>query len=149
MKKLTLSVAALALLGTLTLGMAEETASANTSIDAKITAIENAKTPEQRVKLMNEFKTTVSTLSQEDRAAAVEQLRATMQANGEQTQTRTQLKERSRVAQMEETQNMQAHQTMEQHRAASQAMGRGMMSGSASASASAGSQSSNNFMRNK
>ena len=155
MRTLTLSVVAVALLGTLTLGMAEEATSANTSIDAQISAIENAKTQEQRVKLMNEFKTTVSTLSKEDRAFAVEQLRSTMQVNGEHTQTRDQVRERMRISQMEEAQNVQAQQQMNQHRAASQAMGESMMSANGAgattggASAGANSNMSNQFMKNK
>ena len=138
MKTLTLSVVALSLLGTLTLGMAEDTASTSINVDAQISAIENAKTQEQRVALVNEFKTNISTLSKEDRTVAIEQLRSTMQANGERTQTHAQVRERTRVAQMEENENIQAQQQMNQHRAASQAMGQGMMSGSMSGGASAG-----------
>ena len=155
MKTLTLSVVALSLLGTLTLGMAEDTASTSINVDAQISAIENAKTQEQRVALVNEFKTNISTLSKEDRTIAIEQLRSTMQANGERTQTRAQVRERTRIAQMEENENMQTQQQMNQHRAASQAMGQGMMSGGASAGISHGtsgastshnSNTQNNFM---
>jgi len=138
MKKLTLSVAAIALLGTLTIGMAAEvSASGSASIDAQITAIENAKTQEQRVELMNKFKTTVSTLSQEDRAAAIDQLRTSMHTHGTHTQSKAQMQARLRVsqAQAQENQNMQTAQNMNQHRAASQAKGEGMMSGSMGAGA--------------
>ena len=143
MKTLTLSVVALSLLGTLTLGMAEDTASTSINVDAQISAIENAKTQEQRVALVNEFKTNISTLSKEDRTVAIEQLRSTMQANGE--QTRAQVRERMRISQMEENENMQTQQQMNQHRAASQAMGQGMMSGSGSG----GANMPNGFMGNR
>ncbi|MBU1657842.1 hypothetical protein KKG72_02180 [bacterium] len=124
MKALKLS-ATLMLLGTLTLGMAE------VSVDTEIDAIQNA-TPQTRVGLVNEFKQTLSTLSAEDRAAAIEQFKASMQANGKelktmtqtqtQTQTKTQTRERNRVNQMEQTSSMQRTQQMNQHQTASNVM---------------------------
>lgn len=57
--------AAILLLGSLTLCMAE------VSTDAQIEALKTA-TNEERVELMNEFKTMLSTLSQEERASAIE-----------------------------------------------------------------------------
>lgn len=66
MKSLRLS-AVLILLGGLTVAMAE------VSIDSQIEALETA-TAEERVELMNEFKSTISTLSQEERVAVIEKL---------------------------------------------------------------------------
>ncbi|OIP54974.1 MAG: hypothetical protein AUK54_05000 [Helicobacteraceae bacterium CG2_30_36_10] len=117
MKTLKLS-AALLLLGTLTLGVAATT-------DEQIAAIQTAETPEQRVALVNEFKATLSTLSAQDRATAIDQLRSTMQAEGAQAQTQTRAQERSRIGQMTEEGNMQRNQNMNQNQAGSQAMGGG------------------------
>ena len=82
MKLLKLSVT-LALLGALTLGMAEDT------IDEQIAAIQSA-SDEDRVELMNEFKENLSTLSEEERTEAITQLRSNVDGDGEQIQTHTQ-----------------------------------------------------------
>jgi len=96
MKVLRLS-AALLLLGSLTLSLAD-----TPTVDEQISAIENATTVEERTDLVNEFKTTLSTLSVEDRAAAVEQLQSVMQDSGlmMQTQTRTQARVQARQGEM-------------------------------------------------
>lgn len=107
--------ATLLLLGTLTLGM-------STTVDEQIGAIEAATTTQERVRLVNEFKTTLSTMSEQERAAAIDQLRTTMQADGEQVQTRTQTRERSRLNQMDETQIMQQNQIRNQNQVGSQYM---------------------------
>jgi hypothetical protein len=77
--KITLSVA---LLGALTLGMADDTAqtdnNTNNSIDAKIEKIQNAPAQE-RVKLMNEFKQQLAKMNQEDRMEAISQMQEKMQ----------------------------------------------------------------------
>lgn len=116
MKTLKLS-ATLLLLGTLTLGVAA-------TIDEQIAAIQTATTQEERVALVNEFKATLSTLSAEDRAIAIDQLRSTMKADGVQAQTQT--RERSRLGQMVEEGNMQRNQNMNQIQAGSQAKGQGI-----------------------
>ncbi|WP_373002982.1 hypothetical protein [Sulfurimonas sp.] len=102
--------ATLMLLGSLTLGM-------SATIDEQVAAIGSA-TPEERVALVNEFKKTVSTLSTEERAEAIAQLRSSMNAKGDQvqTQTRERTRERSRIHQMEQTENMQRTQQMQQNR---------------------------------
>jgi TolA-binding protein len=117
MKSFKLSIVLL-LLGSLTSAIAE------VSIDEQIAAIGTA-TPQKRVELVNEFKKTLSTLSDQERARAITQLRSQMQT-GEETQTRTQTqtmqRERSRVKQMEQTENMQRLQQMSQHQTATQVM---------------------------
>ncbi|QOY54424.1 hypothetical protein HUE87_11180 [Candidatus Sulfurimonas marisnigri] len=114
MKTLTLG-ATLMLLGTFTLGM-------SATIDEQISAIETATTTQERVRLVNEFKTTLSTMSAQERAVAIDQLRSTMQTDGEQVQTRTQTRERSRLNQMDETQLMQQNQIRNQNQVGSQYM---------------------------
>lgn len=114
MKTLRLS-ATLMLLGGLTLGMAE------VSVDAQIAAINGASTQE-RVRLMNEFKTTLSTLSQEEREAAIEKLRSGIATDGEQSKVRERTRERVRVNQMDETKEGQENQRMNQNQVGSQFM---------------------------
>jgi len=106
-------IATLMLFGSLTLGMAE------VSVDDQISAI-IAASPDERVELVNEFKTTLSTLSAEERAEAIDLFRSTIGADGEQLQTRTRTRERVRINQMDETQERQEHQRMNQNQVGSQ-----------------------------
>lgn len=76
-KKILLS---LAVMGTLTLGFADATTPVPTGIDAEITAIQTAK-PEDRVSLMNQFKTQLSNMNAEDRSTAISQMRTKMQGH--------------------------------------------------------------------
>jgi len=119
MKALQLT-AALMLLGSLTLGMADVT------VDEQITAIQNATTDEERVELVNEFKETLSTLSDEERTAAIDELRTTMQADGEalqtQTQAQMQTQQRSRINQTDEAQLLEGTQLMSEGQSAAKAM---------------------------
>jgi len=71
--KVTLSVA---LLGALSLGMADETA----NIDAQIETVQSAPAQE-RVQMMNEFKQKLTTMNQEDRMAAIAQMQEKMHGN--------------------------------------------------------------------
>jgi len=151
MKTLKLS-ATLMLLGTLTLSAATQTDTdtttqnkeqkqeqkqtnsqshmgASASVDAQITAIENAKTPEQRVALVNEFKTTISALSTQERATAISQYRSSMQASNGDAQDAIQTRQRSHEAQMKQTRSTQNAQMMNQYQTANQAMNAGMISG--------------------
>jgi tRNA A37 N6-isopentenylltransferase MiaA len=98
------------LLGTLTMGFAGDMVVENVSVDAQISAIENA-TPEERVVLVNAFKKTLSTLSSEERATAIATFRSTMQANGEQLQTN----QKVRVNQMGQSGSIQRTEMMNQH----------------------------------
>ena len=66
---------ALSLIVTASVGFAASDA----SIDAQIQAIQEA-SPQERVGLMNAFKTQLSTMNAEDRLAAIEQMRTQMQA---------------------------------------------------------------------
>jgi len=121
----TLGLAAtLMLLGTLTL------ASADVTVDDQIAAIAAA-TPEQRTTLVNDFKETLSTLSDKDRAAAIEQMGAAISATGKQQQTQAQTKQRSRIGQMEQNKDTQMGQHMSQQQTASQAMKQGMIKSNA------------------
>ena len=121
MKTMTLSAATLMLLGTLTLGMAEDMTTELT-VDQQITAIKNAPAQE-RVKLMNQFKVRLSTMNEEQREAAITQLRTQTQTQtrtesgngeGDQIQTRTMTQERSRLNEMQQTQQMNQMQQMNQ-----------------------------------
>ena len=114
MRTLRLS-ATLMLLGSLTLGMAELT------VDEQISAI-TAATPQERVRLVNEFKTNLSTMSAKDRAAAMKKFRSKVGDNGEQLQIRDRDRDRSRIHQMDETQERQENQKMNQNRTGSQYM---------------------------
>ncbi|MCJ7765019.1 MAG: hypothetical protein MUP09_03680 [Thiovulaceae bacterium] len=121
MKAITLS-AALMLLGSLTLGMADAT------IDEQITAIKNAPAQE-RVQLMNQFKERLATMNASEREAAIKQMRIQIQARqqsgeneGEQLQMRTQTQERSRVNQMQQTEQMPRMEEMQQRKNGDQEM---------------------------
>lgn len=124
MKTLNIS-AIIVLLGALTLGM-------SATIDEQITAIQATTTVEERVALVNEFKTTILNMSIEERSAAINQLRSTMQANpndplvgtgiGAQTETRLGLRQNVDVSQMQEFQNTQRAQRANQNQVGSQYM---------------------------
>ena len=113
-------LATLALLGISTLAMAEDV-----TVDQQITAIINA-TPEERVHLVNDFKVKLSTLSDEQRAAAIAQLRGSIEPsahqNHKQTQTHMQTRQRSRMHQMEQTESMHAVGSMMQQEVSKQVM---------------------------
>ncbi len=121
MKAITVSAAALMLLGTLTAGMADDI-----SVDDQITTIKEAPAQE-RVKLMNQFKLRLATMNETEREAAITQLRTQIQtrerlneqdanAKAEQAKTRTMTQERSRLHEMQESQQMQQLQQMNQVR---------------------------------
>ena len=119
-------VTTLMLLGTLTLGVAD------VSVDEQIAAISNA-TPEERVALVNDFKETLATMNDDERAAAIAQMRSTMSSSGEQMQTQTQTRQRSRIGQMEQSEGMQHMQQMNQKQTGSQAMQQGSIGSGAGA----------------
>jgi uncharacterized protein YPO0396 len=82
--KFTKIALSLALMGIMSLGMAEDaTTSADTtvSIDAQIEAIQTAPA-EERVELMNQFKQQLMQMNQEQRASAIAALQEKMQASG-------------------------------------------------------------------
>jgi len=110
------------LLGTLTL------ASADVTVDNQIAAIAAA-TPEERTTLVNDFKGTLSTLSDKDRATAIEQMGAAISATAKQTQVQT--RQRSRIGQMQQNKDTQMSQHMNQQQTASQAMKQGMINSNA------------------
>ncbi|MDQ7068402.1 MAG: hypothetical protein Q9M40_10765 [Sulfurimonas sp.] len=122
--KATKTVLSLAVMGTLTLGFAEVT----TTIDAQIQAIQDAPASE-RVELMNEFKTQLSTMNEQERSEAIAQMRTQMQAkmqehseSGEMNheQMRTQTREHAGEMQMEHSEEMNRMQNMNQQQAGSQ-----------------------------
>lgn len=92
---------------------------AEVDVDAQIEALKSA-TPQDRVRLMNEFKTTLSTLSQEERAEAIEQFRSSMEVQNQQIQARERVRERVRLNQMDETMERQENQRMNQNQIGSQ-----------------------------
>ncbi|WP_297434453.1 hypothetical protein [Sulfurimonas sp.] len=81
--KITLSVA---LLGALTLGMADDTATqsnnTNSGIDAQITKIQNAPAQE-RVQLMNQFKEQLANMNVQERTDAIAQMQEKMQGQAQ------------------------------------------------------------------
>ena len=118
MKTLRLS-ATLVLLGALTAGVASTT-------DEQIVAIKTAATTQERVTLMNEFKAQLSTLSADERASAIDQLRATMKGSGEQTPVQVRVRERVRTNQVEGDDAMLRNQNMHQHQTVTQGKGKGV-----------------------
>lgn len=95
---------------------------AEVDVDSQIEALKSA-TPQERVRLMNEFKTTLSTLSQEERAEAIEQFRSSMEVENRQIQARERVRERVRLNQMDETMERQENQRMNQNQVGSQFIG--------------------------
>jgi cell division protein FtsX len=139
----------LALIGTMSLGMAEETTtSAETTtttettvnVDTEIAEIQAAPAQE-RVRLMNQFKQRLATMNEADRAAAIEQLQTRMQTRTQdataeneeavqamtQTRTRTQTRtqEHAQEMQMQTNEQMIQMQNMNQNRAGNQFMNGG------------------------
>jgi len=127
--KITNIALSLALIGTLSLGMAEET---TVNVDAQIAEIQAAPAQE-RVKLMNEFKQQLANMNEADRAAAIEQLQtrmhtrmqsATAQGTTDATQTRTRMQtrtqEHAQEMQMQVTEQMNQMQHMNQNQAGHQ-----------------------------
>lgn len=110
--------AAILLLGSLTLGAAA-------TIDEQITAIQNATTQEERVELVNEFKTTLSTLSKEERQEATAKLRESMQGSG--AELKMQVRERTRVQEGDQTGELIRNQKMNQNQAGSKGMRQSQM----------------------
>jgi hypothetical protein len=126
--KITNIALSLALLGTLSLGMADDTTT-TTSVDSEIAAIQAAPAQE-RVQLMNQFKERLASMNEADRAAAITQLRTQMQtqaqdtmaqAEGTAAQTRTQAQE----MQMQTNEQMNQMQNMNQQRFGNQVINMG------------------------
>ena len=111
------------------------------SVDEQISAIVNA-APEDRVTLVNEFKETLSTMNDDDRATAIAQMQSTMSADTLQTKTQTGTKER--VNQTLQSEDMQRVQQMNQTHTGSQAMQQGQIG-----STQSGQVTPNKFMGNK
>lgn len=107
MKKITMT---LALLGALTMGLAED------SIDVQIESIQTAPAQE-RVHLINEFKKQLATMNNEDRSQAIEKLQAKTR-----TQTKTQTRTRTQEMQMHNSTEMIRSQNMNQNQTANQYM---------------------------
>lgn len=101
------------LLGSLSAALAE------VDVDARIEAIKSA-TAQERVRLVNDFKTTLSTLSRQERAEAIEKFRSSMENDGEKLKLRERVRERVRINQMDETMERQQNQRMNQNQVGSQ-----------------------------
>ena len=132
--RITLSVA---LLGALTVGMAD-----TANVDAQIEAIKAAPA-EKRVEMMNEFKQKLATMNQEERMSAIAQMQEKMQGKMESgkefgsmthehvqnakehaaemgEQTRTRVKEMAQEHQMQANEQMKQMQNMNQFQAGNQ-----------------------------
>ena len=94
---------------TFTILSADETS----SIDQQITAIQQAQ-PEERVKLMNQFKQQLAAMNADERAKSISQLRAEVQAHNRPTQKHSQEAEMQGVAQHNQMQQSEQLQRMEQ-----------------------------------
>ena len=117
---MTKSLITLALLGSLTLTLADA------SIDTQITEIQNAPAQE-RVELMNQFKQQLASMNAEDRSAAISAMQTKMQARQGDTQaqgdmTRARMQEHAGDMQMEQNGQMSQMQNMNQHQAGQQFM---------------------------
>jgi len=117
---MTKSLITLALLGSLTLTLADA------SVDAQITAIQNAPAQE-RVALMNQFKQELATMNAEERSAAISIMQTKMQARQGEHQaqgdmTRMRMQEHAGEMQMEQNGQMSQMQNMNQHQAGGQLM---------------------------
>ncbi len=110
---------AFVLLGTLSL--AEDIGS---NVDLKISNIEKASTPQERVRLVNEFKMTLANMSANERASAINQLRASMK--GETTPQNGLLQRQAQVHQMQDMQNNLSQQVIQQQNALPQSISEGM-----------------------
>ena len=116
MKTLTQSIAAIALLGTLTLGTAMD-------IDAQLEAISTA-TDAERIELVNELKTELQTMTPEERQEVIGAVRAEIgvqDGTGDGEQIRTRTRERTQSDNANGTQQMQAGEKSSQLRTGSKA----------------------------
>ena len=113
----------LALLGTLSMSIADDVTTdttTETTVDAQIEAIQEAPAQE-RVRLMNQFKQRLMEMNEAERVAAIEKLQTTVQTERDsQThdmlQTHTRVHEHVQDMQTQVTQEMQQHQEhMNQH----------------------------------
>jgi len=105
--------ATIILLGTLTSGTAA-------TIDEQITAIQNATTQEERVELVNEFKTTLSSLTIEERKEATAKLRKNMQGSG--AELKMQMRDKTHIQSGDQTGELMRNQKMNQNQAGTQGM---------------------------
>ncbi len=110
------------------------------TVDEQISAIVNA-APEDRVSLVNEFKVTLSTMNNDERAAAITQMRSTM--NVASAQIKTQERSKNRLHQATQSEEMQRTQQMNQKQTVSQAMQQGHIG------AASGTGTPNKYMGNK
>jgi len=156
--KITLSVA---LLGALTLGMADDAStnttdstSTSTSVDTQIEAIQTAPAQE-RVQLMNEFKQRLMNMNDAQRSAALTKLQENMQATqtfsqttqGEAhnmpTQTGTMAAPGAQELQMQTNDQMNHMQNMTQQQSGSQFVQTGGVSGGGAGGAGAPAMNTN------
>jgi len=138
--KFTKIVLSLALIGTMSLGMADDIATSSTdtittdatttdtlSVDEQIAAIQEAPAQE-RVRLMNQFKQRLANMNEEDRVAAIQQLQTQMQArttdmtaqSEDAAQAMTQARTRTQEMQLQTNEEATQMQNMNQNRAGNQ-----------------------------
>ena len=134
--KLTKIALSLALIGTLSLAMAEDVATTDTtttdttvSVDAEIEAIQAAPAQE-RVRLMNQFKRRLMQMNEAERSAAIAAMQEKMQASQTMQATTTadaqaqkaMVQTRANEMQMQTNEEMNQMQNMNQHQFANQVM---------------------------
>lgn len=102
LSKITLLVA---LLGVVTLSVAEDLGTTPVDIDAQIAEIQAA-SPEKRVQLMNDFKQQLASMNEAERAATISQMQEKMHTNVDATQAMAQ----TRTREMMQNQQIQANE---------------------------------------
>ncbi len=84
------------------------------SIDMQIKAINQA-APQERVKLMNQFKEQLANMNSDERSAAISEMRSQMQGHtSEQTPQHQELQERVQHEQMQQSESMQRIDQMQE-----------------------------------
>ena len=117
MKYLTKELLLLAVIGSLVHLSADTSPS---SIDMQITAINQA-APEERVKLMNEFKEQLASMNADERSAAISEMRSQMQGHkSQETQQHQEMREHAQHAQMQQSEHMQRMDQIQERHAGEQ-----------------------------
>ena len=88
------------------------------SIDMQIQAINQA-APQERVKLMNQFKEQLASMNADERSVAISEMRSQMQGH-ESKQTQQQMREHAQHDQMQHSEGMQRMDQMQERHAGEQ-----------------------------
>ena len=105
------------------MGSAVLCANEQISVDQQITAMQQA-TPQERVKLMNQFKQQLATMNAQERAKSISQLREKMQAHSDHTADThdTQMHTDAQRDQMQQNEKMQRMEQMQERHSGDQYM---------------------------